>query len=244
MNYKLIYQNLINKRLQECPEGYIERHHILPSSMGGSSSEENLVALTGREHWIAHLLLYKIHKNKQTACACHMMAMMCEERGIPHVRNSRMYAAIRIKCAKYISEANSKHQIGENNSQYGLIWICNIELEENKKIKKDEDIPEGWIRGRNKWKHIKYCIKCGSKFISRTNKYCSQKCRPTTRGLRFSHSDETKEKMSENHYDCSGKNNSQYGTMYIYNLELKESKRISKDDPIPNGWLKGRKIIF
>jgi len=43
---------------------------------------------------------------------------------------------------------------GENNSQYGTMWICNIELKENKKIKKNEEIPEGWMLGRNKWKNL------------------------------------------------------------------------------------------
>jgi|688.fasta_scaffold1124452_1 hypothetical protein len=38
--------------------------------------------------------------------------------------------------------------------------------------------------------------------------------------------------------------NSQYGTMWIYNLELQESKKINKEDVIPKGWLKGRKIKF
>jgi len=43
-----------------------------------------------------------------------------------------------------ISEANSK-LIGENNSQFGTIWITNGQ--ENKKIKKDVDIiPEGWYK--------------------------------------------------------------------------------------------------
>ena len=38
------------------------------------------------------------------------------------------------------------HQQGEKNSQFGTIWINNFI--ENKKIKKDEIIPEGWIKGR------------------------------------------------------------------------------------------------
>lgn len=38
------------------------------------------------------------------------------------------------------------------NSQFGTMWICNVDLQENKKIKKDEIIPSGWIAGRNKWK--------------------------------------------------------------------------------------------
>lgn len=45
-----------------------------------------------------------------------------------------------------IGEANSIKQKGEHNSQYGTMWITNGV--ENKKIKKDETIPEGWSKGR------------------------------------------------------------------------------------------------
>ena len=40
------------------------------------------------------------------------------------------------------------HQQGEKNSQYGTVWIFNLDLKENKKISKNEKIPEGWIVGR------------------------------------------------------------------------------------------------
>lgn len=36
-----------------------------------------------------------------------------------------------------------------------------------------------------------------------------------------------------------GQKNSQYGTTLIYNLDLQQTKRIKKDEPIPNGWKKG-----
>lgn len=41
---------------------------------------------------------------------------------------------------------NNNHQQGTKNSQYGTMWITNGV--ENKKIKKDTIIPEGWIKGR------------------------------------------------------------------------------------------------
>lgn len=50
-----------------------------------------------------------------------------------------------------IGEANSKHQKGEGNSQYGTCWIHNLEEKISKKIPKDEleDWLElGWIKGR------------------------------------------------------------------------------------------------
>jgi hypothetical protein len=76
MNYKLHYQNLIRKHgISKRPigiEGY-ERHHIIPKSMGGSNSAENLVYLTGRQHVLAHWLLFKIHRNAEMAMAFFIM---------------------------------------------------------------------------------------------------------------------------------------------------------------------------
>lgn len=50
-----------------------------------------------------------------------------------------------------IGEANSKHQSGSGNSQYGKCWIFHPELKENKSIDKtllDEYTQQGWIKGR------------------------------------------------------------------------------------------------
>ena len=65
MNYQNIYESLITKRQKNPAKGYTEKHHILPKSLGGSDDPSNLVVLTGREHWVAHLLLYKIYRNSQ-----------------------------------------------------------------------------------------------------------------------------------------------------------------------------------
>ncbi|QAU04005.1 putative Seg-like homing endonuclease GIY-YIG family [Acinetobacter phage Henu6] len=57
------------------------------------------------------------------------------------------------------------------------------------------------------------------------------------------HSDETKQKMSIAAKSRTPEQNSQFGKMWIYSLELKQSKRIDKNDPIPEGWNKGRKMF-
>jgi hypothetical protein len=52
---------------------------------------------------------------------------------------------------KKIGEANKVHQLGKGNSQYGTIWIYNIEIKKSKKIKKEELsnwLAKGWIAGR------------------------------------------------------------------------------------------------
>jgi len=151
MDYKRIYDELIAFRKVNIPSGYVERHHIIMTSLGGSDDADNLVKLTGREHWIAHLLLHQIYQRSETAYACHMMAMRCEEREIPCIKSSRVYEKIRKECAKLTSKTMKFHQAGERNSQFGTRYICNLDLKQNKKIKKTDNIPEGWIAGRNRW---------------------------------------------------------------------------------------------
>jgi hypothetical protein len=57
------------------------------------------------------------------------------------------------------------------------------------------------------------------------------------------HTDETKKLIgSKNSQHQKGSGNSQYGKMWIYNTETHESKKIDKNEPIPNGWKKGRKM--
>lgn len=65
MNYQGHYNALIKSRLnlnrKKGDGNYYERHHIIPKSCGGSNKKENLIFLTFREHYIAHLLLIKIY---------------------------------------------------------------------------------------------------------------------------------------------------------------------------------------
>ena len=60
--YTKWYYNIIETANTRANEnlGYIERHHIMPKSLGGSTDKDNLVKLTGREHFIVHRLLTKM----------------------------------------------------------------------------------------------------------------------------------------------------------------------------------------
>lgn len=60
------------------------------------------------------------------------------------------------------------------------------------------------------------------------------------------HKSETIEKVKNTFVKINhqkGEKNSQFGKMWIYSLELKQSKRIYNHEKIPNGWVKGRKIF-
>lgn len=176
MNYEKIYKLLIEYRKQNKPTGYVENHHILMKSMGGDDDADNLVLLTGREHYIAHLLLHKIHSRRETAYALWMMQCKSKHNDCkPYIKNSRMYEWARIEFKKYISN-QSKLRIGNKSSSYGTMWICNIQLKENKKIKKDAEIPVGWVVGRNLWKHKKQCVVCGKTFYKPQVLTCSSEC--------------------------------------------------------------------
>jgi transposase len=59
--YKKLYAKFINSRRNLIRDGFIERHHIKPKCIGGSNEPLNIIELTPREHFFAHLLLYKIY---------------------------------------------------------------------------------------------------------------------------------------------------------------------------------------
>ena len=55
------YNNFISALKGQVVEGYSEKHHIVPRSHGGSNKKDNLVALTPRQHFIAHRMLWKAY---------------------------------------------------------------------------------------------------------------------------------------------------------------------------------------
>jgi hypothetical protein len=78
-----------------------------------------------------------------------------------------------------------------------------------------------------KWKTGKFAHMNQSKFIGKI------------------HTEESKRKIGlANSENQTGNRNSQYGTMWIYNETLKETKKIRKNEPIPIGWVCGRKMKF
>lgn len=113
MNYKHIYQNLIEKRKVHHPTGYVEAHHIVPKCIGGNDCAENIVLLTAREHYIAHWLLWKIHRTPAIAHAFWSMARVGRGQG----RNitAAMYERARIAHSSGLSATMA----GSGNHFYG-----------------------------------------------------------------------------------------------------------------------------
>jgi hypothetical protein len=90
MNYQNAYNRLVeNAKARIELSGYKERHHILPRSLGGLDTSENLVDLTAREHFIAHLLLAKMYGGKMI----HAVYMMSTRNGY----TNRTYEKMRLE---------------------------------------------------------------------------------------------------------------------------------------------------
>ena len=60
--YTLTYLRIIeNRKTNPLPKDvYSEKHHIIPKCMGGNNDKENLIKISGREHFILHWLLTKM----------------------------------------------------------------------------------------------------------------------------------------------------------------------------------------
>lgn len=138
MNYKNTYDKLVSYRLVHPYNGYTEKHHILPKCMGGNDLVENIVKLSAREHYIAHLLLVKINPNIRGLI--NAAVLMGAQTG----STSRIYAKLR----EAHSANMARDQSGELNSQYGTKWVYSDILKVSKKIGIDDSVPEGFLIGR------------------------------------------------------------------------------------------------
>lgn len=108
MNYQHHYMLLIERAKNRLLDVFTETHHVLPKCLGGKNDSANLVELTPEEHYLAHLLLCKLHPgNKKLLYAANIMATSPDGR-----RNSnKRYGWLRKQMAISAS--------GPNNHMYG-----------------------------------------------------------------------------------------------------------------------------
>jgi hypothetical protein len=107
MSYIGRYERFIETLKGQKIEGAVEMHHILPKSLGGTNDADNLIALTPRQHYVAHWMLWKIHSGKMAQAFFFMNN---------HKNYKRMYSRgyERVR-AEYI-----KNSSGVNAPTYGM----------------------------------------------------------------------------------------------------------------------------
>lgn len=143
MNYRRLYDALIfNAKSQMRIKGcgvYYEKHHIMPKCLGGNNSKDNLVLLTGREHFLAHWLLWKceigLNKHKmghaffkmtrQTKLTAGRLIITGKKYEIVKKAHAEAMSYIHTKrkfsdvTRKRMSDAKRGKCFGKNNSFYG-----------------------------------------------------------------------------------------------------------------------------
>ena len=119
MNYSNHYNLLIERAKIRTLTSYKEAHHIFPKCLGGTDEPANLVNLTYREHYIAHLLLAKIHGGP----LWHAVNLM----GRLKKYSNRHYEKARIEHSKLLSAQNKRTKTKPKEArQYTCIQCSNL----------------------------------------------------------------------------------------------------------------------
>jgi hypothetical protein len=96
LKYQRWYNSIVDRARKRKLDGYSERHHIRPRSLGGDDRPDNLVVLTYREHFLAHWLLTKFTTGRPARAkmihALHCMTLQ--------VSGLRLVAGWQIEIAK------------------------------------------------------------------------------------------------------------------------------------------------
>jgi hypothetical protein len=131
MNYKKIYEDLINRgRVRTFTDTYYERHHVIPRCMGGTDDPSNLVNLTPEEHYIAHQLLVKIFpENRKIINAAIGM--------IPNRPSNKLYGWLRRRFSQSQSSLFKEHGGPTKDKR----WISN----DNETILVEKDLANTMI---------------------------------------------------------------------------------------------------
>jgi hypothetical protein len=150
--YTKCYLKLIESRKKSKLDEntYYEKHHIVPRCLGGSDEDNNLVHLTPREHFIAHLLLTKMYVNDSQFKIKHAFSMMF----VKSIKNdgrtlsaSRLYNKLRKDVAKKVGESNKgriawNRGIPRDNSLKEAVSRANKGIERSEEEK--QKMKDGW----------------------------------------------------------------------------------------------------
>lgn len=121
LNYQKIYEDFISARKSSGkPSGYSESHHIVPKSIGGTDSKDNLIDLSARDHVFAHLLLAKIHGGPMFYAYWMMVSGCASYRARRNGELVRVPSHLVAIAKRKRSETMSATRSGENHHFYGI----------------------------------------------------------------------------------------------------------------------------
>jgi len=122
--YSQWYDNLVSKaKSRPTQKGYFESHHITPRSLGGNNTKTNLVNLTAREHFLAHVLLFKHYTKLEDTTSAFKMALAVQlmKDGKASPMSLFKVGAGAAKVYQQAKELISKAMTGSGNPMYGKV---------------------------------------------------------------------------------------------------------------------------
>lgn len=145
---RLYYSIISNAQTRILPiDTYIEKHHIIPKSLGGDNSKANLVNLTAREHFICHRLLTRMTTGVAKQKMAHAVwAMLVQGKNTNKgIVTSKTFELARIAAAKAASvlltgitrseETKQRMTKPKSSSHTALLVSRCIRMAENRKGK-------------------------------------------------------------------------------------------------------------
>lgn len=122
MNYKKIYNSLVYSRQKLNRNSNVgsglEKHHIIPKSLGGTDSKTNIVILTPREHCFAHILLSKMYTGESKGKMCYALISMMKLRNKNRSSiSSKQYEILRKAHYKALNDPDYKELRSQNTKK-------------------------------------------------------------------------------------------------------------------------------
>lgn len=180
--YKKWYDSIINNAKNRTLSGYFERHHIVPKSLGGNNDTSNIVNLTAREHFVAHILLTKFTegRNRQKMSFAIKCFSMKSKFHSERYFNSRLYESLKVNCSEYTSVLHLNKIVSKETR------------DKISKARKGQPSP---FKGKTHSDETKRKMSDSQKGHSRNTPNTVEKILDSRSW--YSHSDETKKKISE-----------------------------------------------
>jgi hypothetical protein len=215
--------------------------------MGGDNNKENLTTLTAKEHFIVHKILCILHPNNEKLKYA-FWAMCNQTKNRNYIVSGRDYEYAKKLLSPIWSKEKSKdtrekiskgkkgkkinvNKNGDLNHNFGKIWIKNINSFEEKMIKIEDIIPDGWQIGRFKRGSLGKSQITGKLWYHNLNgeeKYFNKEDIIPDGWI-----------LGRNKNNVVSNNNLS-GKICYHNIFLKKEKYFNKEDIIPDGWIIGR----
>jgi len=130
--YTKWYNQITDRARYRIIEGYTEKHHIKPRSLGGTDDADNLVELTAREHFICHWLLTKMTTGEDRAKIIYALNGMKRSNKFAQRYETKITARVYESLKKEFSVVHSATMKGRDPWNRG-IPITEEQREKNRK---------------------------------------------------------------------------------------------------------------